>query len=350
MNQDAREKRRPSTTEDLIALGEASLLFYGLHEWSSKTAKAVEPSEILQDSASFIENNLAATDVLFTFIGPDTQLLQRAAERIARHAERDPALAKRRGRSAWHRLGERTYFELSGRSRPIGYISLVDATQDEQTQRHTHLLLEILATQLGVLCENAVLNHQMRELSRRDPLTGLMNRRALEESMHTLIRQQTAATLYMIDIDQFKSINDTFGHATGDEVLKVVGHTLSSGVRACDLAARYGGEEMTVILRDVDMAEIRVAGESLRKRIEQIDWQDLGLERPVTVSVGAAARVSGDAESQSWIRRADEALYLAKEAGRNRVVVWSPTSTGISHTEWVSSPEREHALGRTHSR
>jgi len=350
MDRDAQEKRRPATTENMMALAEANVLFYGMHEWSSKSTKALEPSEMLQESANFVENHLAATDVLFTFVGPDTQILQRAAERIARHAERDPALASMRGRTTWRRVGERIYFELGGRTRTIGYISLVDAPADEQTQRHTHLLLEILAGQLGTLCENAILNHQMRELSRRDALTGLMNRRALEEIMLTLIRQQTTATLYMIDIDHFKGINDAFGHATGDDVLKAVGQTLSTGVRACDIAARYGGEELTVILRDVEMAEMRAAGESLRKRIEQLDWQALGLDRPVTVSVGAAARISGDGEPQSWIRRADEALYLAKEAGRNRVVVWSATSTGLSHTDWVTDAAGEHALPRTHTR
>lgn len=340
MDTAATSKRRPGTTENIIALAESNVMFFSLHETIKRALHAFECAEMLQTVCDFIENHLPAQSAMFTFTGPDTQLLQRAATKIGRHSDRDPALASLRGGGSWKHIGGRNYFEICGRSRPLGYVSVVDATTDEDLQRHGRLMLEFMATQLGMLCENAMLVEHTHELSRRDSVTGLMNRRALEDAVRAIILQQAPATLYMIDVDHFKAINDSFGHGAGDEVLKAVALSLSTGVRTCDIAARYSSEEMVVVLRDVEVTEARAAGESVRKRIERLDWQELGLDRPITVSVGASARLTGDSEAGDWIRRADEALSLAKEAGRNRVVVWTPSATGVAHTEWVL---REHA-------
>jgi diguanylate cyclase (GGDEF)-like protein len=347
METGASTKKRPATNENIIALAESNVLFFSLHETIKRALHAFESVEMLQTVCDFVEGHLPVQRTMFTFTGPETQLLQRAAAKIGRHSDRDPALASLRGGGTWRHIGERSYFEICGRSRPLGYVSVVDATTDEDLQRHARLMLEFIATQLGMLCENAVLVEKMHELSRRDPLTGLMNRRALEESVRAIILQQAPATLYMIDIDHFKAMNDSFGHAAGDEVLRAVALSLSTGVRACDIAARYGGEELVVVLRDVDLGEARAAGESVRKRIEHLDWQELGLDRPITVSVGASPRLTGDAEVGDWVRRADEALSLAKEAGRNRVVVWTPTATGVAHTEWVLRDRLERSAERT---
>ena len=335
MDSAASTKRRIATNENIIALAESNVLFFSLHETIKRALHAFECAEMLQTTCDFIEGHLPVQGAMFTFTGPDTQLLQRAATKIGRHSDRDPALASLRGGGSWRRIGGRDYFEICGRSRPLGYFSAVDATSDEDLQRHARLMLEFIATQLGMLCENAMLVEKMHELSRRDPLTGLMNRRALEESVRAIILQQAPATLYMIDIDDFKAFSDSFGNAAGDEILRAVALSLSTGVRTCDIAARYGGAELVIVLRDVELSEARAAGESVRKRIEHLDWQELGLDRPITVSVGASPRLTGDAEVGDWIRRADEALSLAKEAGRNRVVIWTPMATGTAHTEWV---------------
>jgi diguanylate cyclase len=164
------------------------------------------------------------------------------------------------------------------------------------------------------------------ELQRRealtDPLTGLCNRRAMDQRFGELWSEPEEAPLaiLVLDIDFFKRINDTYGHADGDWVIRWVAATLCRCIRAGDSAFRYGGEEFLVLLPDTTLeGAIRVA-ESIRGRIEDLHlafprhWQV-----PLTVSLGVAARRRQD-DPLSLFERADRALYQAKRHGRNRVV------------------------------
>jgi diguanylate cyclase (GGDEF)-like protein len=164
---------------------------------------------------------------------------------------------------------------------------------------------------------------RVEELSRTDALTGLANRRALEERLAAEARRSERSrrgfAVVLADIDRFKDVNDSFGHDPGDEVLRELAKRLRAGVRAVDLAGRWGGDEFLVILPDTDADGGRELAEKLRQAIGG---------RPVTVSVGAipvtvtfGVAVHHHGSFEETIRRADEALYRGKRAGRDRVAV-----------------------------
>ena len=152
-----------------------------------------------------------------------------------------------------------------------------------------------------------------------DSLTGLYNRRyfdeRLKEELLTAQRKNRGIGLLMIDIDRFKLFNDTHGHQRGDEVLKLVCDTIKRHTRTTDVASRYGGEEMTVILPQADFVQARVVAERVRKGIENIPGVG------VTVSIGVASFPEKVAQPspEKLIKSADDELYRAKNSGRNRV-------------------------------
>lgn len=164
-------------------------------------------------------------------------------------------------------------------------------------------------------------NETITKLMHTDPLTGLANRRHLSE---TLKREMSGARrhghplcIIMADIDHFKSINDSFGHDNGDKVLASVANILLHG-RDEDFAARYGGEEFLVLLPGIPIESALQYAERIRKTVENTIYP--GIDRKITISLGATLFLSGDTE-ESFIKRADLALYEAKESGRNRVVL-----------------------------
>jgi two-component system, cell cycle response regulator len=163
------------------------------------------------------------------------------------------------------------------------------------------------------------------EMAVKDQLTGLFNRRYMAQYLETLLRNASAIrpiSLLIMDIDYFKQVNDTYGHASGDDVLRQFSDRLSLNIRNVDLACRYGGEEFVVVLSDTDPALACTIGERLRRAVEQKNFPigDPATEVPVTVSIGVASSTGGDDDSTKLLRRADEALYRAKREGRNRVI------------------------------
>ncbi|TFG69097.1 MAG: GGDEF domain-containing protein [Thermomicrobiales bacterium] len=155
-----------------------------------------------------------------------------------------------------------------------------------------------------------------------DALTGLPNRRYFDEFCELLARRRRsddAVGVLMIDIDRFKVLNDTHGHATGDEVLRAVGGAIVSAVREDDVPARYGGEEFVVLLRNPSPAIALEVGERVRSSVAGLDLSRLGVAA-VTVSVGVAVARQAEQPIGDLTARADEALYRAKRAGRDRVV------------------------------
>jgi diguanylate cyclase len=156
--------------------------------------------------------------------------------------------------------------------------------------------------------------------ARTDSLTGLANRRAFDDEMKRRYeewqRQKTLFTLLILDVDKFKFFNDSHGHLAGDEVLRNVGKLLAKTARQMDLPCRYGGEEFAVVLPATDINEARVAAERFRKAIETSIVTFVGEKFSVTASIGVA-QISGQDDPVRLIRRADEALYRSKEAGRN---------------------------------
>jgi two-component system cell cycle response regulator len=164
------------------------------------------------------------------------------------------------------------------------------------------------------------------EMAITDELTGLHNRRFMSHHLDSLIESSKhlnkPLTLAIMDIDLFKSVNDTHGHDIGDEVLKEVGRRVTANVRESDLACRYGGEEFVVILPDTSLAISSSIAERLRRNLETtpIEISREPGKLGITMSIGIAAFTGGDDKATDLLHRADQALYHAKHTGRNRVV------------------------------
>jgi len=162
-------------------------------------------------------------------------------------------------------------------------------------------------------------------LALADELTGLYNRRYLLAHLDELIERVNqdgiGAAVLLVDIDHFKQVNDTHGHAAGDDVLRLLAARAMNSVRTVDLVARLGGEEFVVVMPETDLAIAAVVAERLRLAVARepftIKTNDLKLS--VTISVGVAAAEGGD-DRDGLLKRADEALYSAKTRGRNRVI------------------------------
>ncbi|MDQ2733764.1 MAG: GGDEF domain-containing protein [Pseudomonadota bacterium] len=158
-------------------------------------------------------------------------------------------------------------------------------------------------------------------LATYDDLTGLWNRRQIDQMLEAAVkhaqRHGSALCVAMMDVDHFKRINDRYGHAMGDEVLKAVAGTLAGSVRAGDEVGRFGGEEFVLLLPATTMAQATSLADRLRSRMETLQSTPAG-EPPVTGSFGLAAWRAGESAGD-LVRRADQALYRAKAGGRNRV-------------------------------
>jgi two-component system cell cycle response regulator len=169
--------------------------------------------------------------------------------------------------------------------------------------------------------ELRVRNAELERLSATDALTGLYNRRFMQDALArcaaTAGRHATPWSVVMLDIDHFKSVNDTLGHAVGDAVLRETATRLAGRVRVEDILARWGGEEFLIALPQSDGASAGTLSESLRAIVAHSPIAYDGGELDVTVSVGWAN--AGDSTVEDVVRRADDALYQAKETGRNRV-------------------------------
>jgi len=219
-------------------------------------------------------------------------------------------------------------YELRGE--PAGVFFLRTTTEDAPlNEQDVQFAEQVIAAAVAALekaydLESAVMGQeQMRHLAETDPLTNCFNRRALmeklEQEMDRAARYATMLTGMMIDIDNFKQINDTHGHLVGDRVLKQLANLLKREQRSVDIVARYGGEEFVVLLPETTAAESRNFAERILRRVATHDFGESGKPVRVTISIGIATypdeRVS---DGESLLRLADSHLYRAKTDGRNR--------------------------------
>lgn len=210
----------------------------------------------------------------------------------------------------------------------------------ESEARYTELEQRMLSLQRENL-DLVVRNRTLSEVSSRDTLTGLYNRwyviEKIDSELNRALRHGSPMALLMLDIDYFKRINDTYGHAAGDQVLQGVGKLLRESCRVYDVPGRYGGEEFCIVLPETQLGNTGVVAERIRQRLAATTLRCGENEVAVTASIGVAGLDSsspGVLSPAALIDRADRALYSAKHNGRNRVEMWDQAVFGgdeVSH-------------------
>ena len=217
--------------------------------------------------------------------------------------------------------------------RKIGVLNFADKAGGDNFTARDLELLQAIAPQIAVAIDRTTLRDKAGEyeqLSVTDPLTGLLNRRYLEERLAEEItrskRHRFSMSLMMLDVDNFKSYNDSFGHPAGDSALKTVADILKETLRGADVAARYGGEEFAILLPQTSTDEAAQIAERIRKRIERTEFP----KRQVTVSIGIAGCSNEIDTPKDLISAADVALYAAKNHGRNNVQIFNALGDSIT--------------------
>jgi diguanylate cyclase (GGDEF)-like protein len=183
---------------------------------------------------------------------------------------------------------------------------------------------EVMATTAANALRNAQLFEEVEKRARTDFLTGLPNHRHFQSTLGLeLVRAQRhnhSLSLLMIDLDFLKEVNDRFGHPSGDLVIRVVAETIRSSCREIDFAARYGGEEFTVILQETPLNGAIQAAHRIRERISAVEYPGIG---NITASIGISNYPVNALTQEDLIRVADQALYVAKKGGRDRVAYFN---------------------------
>jgi len=176
------------------------------------------------------------------------------------------------------------------------------------------------------ISDRKVLETELEQMATRDPLTGLLNRRemsrVLDEELQRARRYQRPMAVLWVDFDHFKDVNDTYGHAAGDSVLRAISRLLLGSVRSVDSIGRFGGEEFVIVLPEMDLEEAQETAERLRRKVAE-EPQPLGNgeEVPLTISVGVAVYPDHGQTASTLCAAADKAMYLAKDRGRNCVAM-----------------------------
>lgn len=214
-------------------------------------------------------------------------------------------------------------------SLPIVFLS---AERDEERQRHARRIggddfiskpveLDKLAELIEIRADRA---RALRQVMEKDSLTGLLNHARFKDHLNLELaradRTKTPLSIIMIDLDHFKSVNDTYGHQAGDEVIQTLAHSLRGALRRTDIISRYGGEEFAVILLDTPVASAHNVMDKIRSAFANITFEAEHLEYSVTLSAGIATHVQG-ISADDILKQADDALYQAKKKGRNRVEI-----------------------------
>jgi len=205
-------------------------------------------------------------------------------------------------------------------------VSLIPLTSPKGEVRHVGILIydvtDVAMTRLQLQDANA----KLEAISREDRLTGLYNRgfwqECLEQEFTRYQRTRVTTSLVMLDIDHFKVVNDTYGHPAGDEVIRHLSNLLVSLARKTDIIGRYGGEEFGVILVDTDGINAEIYCERVRRAAEAIEVNADGNKISFTVSLGVAELQPETESITQWLSQADQALYAAKQGGRNRFSVY----------------------------
>ncbi|GMU51404.1 MAG: hypothetical protein AMXMBFR33_05500 [Candidatus Xenobia bacterium] len=207
------------------------------------------------------------------------------------------------------------------KQRLIGVVTLTTRHEDHIFSQEDLELTVLLSAHVSLMLEN----NRLYEISVLDGLTNLYNRRYMEQRLDKELsyarRFHHPLSFFMVDIDWFKKLNDTYGHQAGDAVLRIVSELFTKALREYDIVARYGGEEFAVILPSTPRSKAASIAERLRASVAEEDVSHQHQLIPVSVSVGVATYPEDGQSSEALIAKADRALYRAKRSGRNRVVL-----------------------------
>lgn len=216
---------------------------------------------------------------------------------------------------------------LKIKDKVIGVINADDKRKGDFFSIDDLNLFSTFANQAAIAIQNAQLHQEVKQQAITDGLTGLFNFRyikgRLEEEVKRAQRFKHDLALIMADIDDFKKFNDTYGHPEGNKVLKSLANILRSNIREVDIAARYGGEEFIIILPEANSEETKKIAERIRSKVEKCNFagEKNHLERKITISLGITSCFQENITPQGLVQKVDQALYRAKEKGRNRVEV-----------------------------
>lgn len=274
--------------------------------------KMLSDSTVLRISNA-LQSSLYVKDVIHAFSSEVRRVVRRVA---VRYRNRPDDLLFQEGKSQLHRCS----YELNLLGKSMGEVSFMRNqafTTDEQA------LFEVILCALVYPLRNALMYERALRSALKDSLTNVNNRASMEQHLeHGVLsahRHRTPLSVIMIDIDYFKNVNDTFGHALGDAVLTAVATAIVRSTRDSDVVFRYGGEEFAVLLTNTNSSGARLLAERIRTGVAELALDATGEAVKVTVSLGVAELLPAESKID-LLQRADTLLYRAKVRGRNQVV------------------------------
>jgi diguanylate cyclase (GGDEF)-like protein len=217
-------------------------------------------------------------------------------------------------------------FPCIARAQVIGNLAVAHLTKENIYREEEVKLLKLVAESSSLALENAILYFKLEELAITDSLTSLYNRRYFKEYLNSekkrAKRYNLKFALSIGDIDDFKKINDTYGHLVGDKVLLSIANVLTDGIRReSDIVCRWGGEEFAILMPNNSKETAKICLERIRENIKERVWREVNLKEYVTMSFGVAAYPDDALLDTELINQADSALYQAKRLGKNRVIL-----------------------------
>ncbi|MBK7392586.1 MAG: sensor domain-containing diguanylate cyclase [Chloracidobacterium sp.] len=300
--------------------------------WLSLTQNAAEILQAERASLLVYDKPSDSLDIK-SIIGSRNEFdaSEESGSRVAKviFARNEPVIVSDISKTGLPPAAERGYRSASFLSCPvtiggnvIAVMSFTDRAGGKPFDKESLELFQAIAPQLAVSIDRATLKEragEFEQLSVTDALTGLLNRRYIEERLMEEIKRSNRhgfpMSFMMLDVDEFKSYNDQFGHPAGDEALKMVGHIIRETLRGADVAARYGGEEFAILLPQTISEEAITIAERIRSNIAETAFP----HRRVTLSIGVASCSAELCLAENIVSAADKALYHAKHNGRNRV-------------------------------